>query len=128
MSHRSSTGTVPAETTAVGYHLLLDLHDCRYDSLDSVSKVEKLLRAAADAAGATIVNSAFHHFSPQGVSGVLVIAESHIAAHTWPECGYAAIDCFTCGDREILDRIEDLIVEGFRAGSHSRRLLSRGPQ
>ncbi|MET3874427.1 S-adenosylmethionine decarboxylase proenzyme [Puniceicoccus vermicola] len=92
-----------------------------------MSVVEELLREAADTAGATIVEATFHHFAPQGVSGVLVIAESHIAAHTWPEYGYAAIDCFTCGQSEILERIAMLIAKGFRASNCSRRLLARGP-
>ncbi len=54
--------------------------------------------SAAEEAGATVINSTFHHFSPIGVSGVVVIEESHLAIHSWPEFGYAAIDVFTCGD------------------------------
>jgi len=111
---------------ALGYHLLLELHACDIELLDSVPGVERLLHDAAKTAGATIVNSAFHHFSPYGVTGVLVIAESHIAAHTWPEYGYAAVDCFTCGDDAILESIERLIVEGFQASHHERSLIPRG--
>lgn len=111
---------------AVGYHLLLELHGCDLECLDSVPAVERILKQAADLAGATIVNSAFHHFSPYGVTGVLVIAESHIAAHTWPEYGYAAIDCFTCGDQTILEALERLIIAGFQAHEHSCSLIPRG--
>ena len=56
------------------------------------------MNQAAELAGATIVSSNFHHFSPHGVSGVVIIAESHLTIHTWPEYGYAAVDLFTCGD------------------------------
>ena len=55
------------------------------------------MRSAAEAAGATIVTATFHRFAPQGVSGVVVIAESHLSIHTWPEYGYAAVDFYTCG-------------------------------
>lgn len=115
-----------AAPTALGYHLLIELHGCDLALLDSVPGVERILTQAADMAGATIVNSAFHHFSPYGVTGVLVIAESHIAAHTWPEYGYAAVDCFTCGDHHILEALEQLIVEGFQADTHSATLIPRG--
>ena len=54
------------------------------------------MRAAAEAAGARIISSQFHRFSPLGVSGVVLIAESHLTIHTWPERGYAAVDVFTC--------------------------------
>ena len=60
--------------------------------------IEQHLNQAADKAGATVVSSAFHAFNPYGVSGVVVIAESHLTIHTWPEYGYAAVDIFTCGD------------------------------
>jgi len=111
---------------ALGHHLLIELHGCDLECLDSVPEVERILTEAADLAGATIVNSAFHHFSPYGVTGVLVIAESHIAAHTWPEYGYAAIDCFTCGDQSILEALEHLIITGFKADTHSCALIPRG--
>lgn len=119
-------GTNQVPQTALGYHLLLELHDCDPALLDSVPAVEKILTEAADAAGATVVNAAFHHFSPHGVTGVLVIAESHVAAHTWPEYGYAAIDCFTCGESEVLERVGELITAKFKAGRHSRKLIERG--
>ena len=124
MQAPAATPKPPA--AALGHHLLIELHGCAPECLDSVPEVEQILTEAADLAGATIVNSAFHHFSPYGVTGVLVIAESHIAAHTWPEYGYAAVDCFTCGDQAILKALEKLIVAGFQAKSHSCSLISRG--
>ncbi|MBD3307947.1 S-adenosylmethionine decarboxylase proenzyme [candidate division KSB3 bacterium] len=83
---------------ALGTALTVELYNCNPYLLNDVQRVEHLLTEAALAAKATIVETVFHRFSPQGVSGVVVIAESHLAIHTWPEYGYAAIDIFTCGD------------------------------
>ncbi len=79
-----------------GTHLLLDLWGA--SNLTDPASIDAALRAAAEAAGATILHGHFHHFSPNGgVSGVLVLAESHISIHTWPERDFAAIDIFMCG-------------------------------
>lgn len=83
---------------ALGRHLLAELHGCQPDLLKRVDCVRDALVGAARACGATIVDVAFHEFNPFGVSGVVVIAESHLSIHTWPEYGYAAVDVFTCGD------------------------------
>lgn len=84
--------------TSLGRHLLIELFDCEATLLAKTESVEQIMVAAAKAAGATIVNTSFHQFAPQGVSGVVVIQESHLAIHTWPEHGFAAVDLFTCGD------------------------------
>jgi len=83
---------------ALGIHILAEYYDCNHDILNNTKKIELYLNDAAKLAGATIVSSAFHTFNPHGVSGVVVIAESHLSIHTWPEYGYAAVDIFTCGD------------------------------
>lgn len=82
---------------ALSKHLLVDLYGCPADMLNDVTALEKVMIEAAQRAGATVINSMFHHFSPFGVSGVVVIQESHLTIHTWPEQGFAAIDLFTCG-------------------------------
>lgn len=80
-----------------GYHLIADFWDA--ENLDKVEFVEKSLRAASIAGKATILDTYFHHFTPNnGVSGVITLAESHISVHTWPECNFAAFDIFMCGD------------------------------
>ena len=80
-----------------GTHLLIDLWDA--SRLDDLAHVEKALRSAALASGATILNVDLHHFAPNGgISGVVVLAESHISIHTWPERSFAALDVFMCGD------------------------------
>lgn len=83
---------------ALGTHLLVELKDCQSNSLSDPDFVRTSMIDAAKKAHATIVDDKFHHFSPFGVSGVVVIAESHLAIHTWPEYRYAAVDVFTCGD------------------------------
>ncbi len=80
-----------------GRHLLVEYHGCPSARLNDVGAVESILNDAAVAAGATVVQSAFHPFRPQGVSGVVILAESHLSVHTWPEAGYAAVDLYTCG-------------------------------
>ena len=83
---------------SLGRHVLAEIYGCTEDILNDIQQVEKIMVKAALAAGAEIREVAFHKFSPQGVSGVVVISESHLAIHTWPELGYAAVDVFTCGD------------------------------
>lgn len=82
----------------LGRHLIVEFSECDKTILDDMEIVEKQMNKAVELSGATIVRSVFHRYSPQGVSGVVVIAESHISIHTWPEYGYAAVDFFTCGD------------------------------
>jgi len=84
--------------SALGKHILAEFFDCNSEILNNRDKIETYLKRAALECGATIVNSVFHSFNPHGVSGVVVIAESHLAIHTWPEYNYAAIDVFTCGE------------------------------
>ena len=85
--------------TPFGKHILAEYFECECTYLDSETAIRDLMLEAASRCGATIVGSIFHHFSPQGVTGVVVIAESHLAIHTWPEFRYASADLFTCGTR-----------------------------
>ena len=111
---------------ALGRHLLLELYDCNNDLLNQTETIEMFLKEAAKLVGATIVDTTFHHFSPYGVSGVVVIAESHITIHTWPEYDYAAIDVFTCDDSIPVERIVDYLVAKFEAGKFEQKLIKRG--
>lgn len=83
----------------LGQHVLAEFFECDPNTLNSIDKVEKYMVDAALECGATIVQKCFHMFNPYGVSGVVIISESHLAIHTWPELGYAAVDLFTCGDK-----------------------------
>ncbi|MFZ5965812.1 MAG: adenosylmethionine decarboxylase [Bacillota bacterium] len=82
----------------LGRHILAEFYNCDYDILNDHALIEKHMIEAAENANATVVKSCFHMFNPWGVSGVVVIQESHLTIHTWPELGYAAVDLFTCGD------------------------------
>lgn len=81
-----------------GKHIIMDASGCNPELLNNLDYLKGLLVEAAEKANATVLNVAFHHFTPQGVSGVVVISESHLSIHTWPEYGYAALDFYTCGD------------------------------
>jgi len=83
---------------ALGTQLLVELKDCNHEILKDLNTVREAMVSAAKQAKATIVDVSFHEFSPFGISGMVVIAESHLSIHTWPEYGYAAVDIFTCGD------------------------------
>jgi S-adenosylmethionine decarboxylase len=85
--------------SALGRHVLAEVYGCDFDAINDIKKVEDVMVKGALEAGAEVREVAFHKFSPQGVSGVVVISESHLAIHTWPELGYCAVDVFTCGER-----------------------------
>ncbi len=106
-------------------HLLVEYHGCNRAILDDLKGVEALMRVAAKAAGTTIVRSVFHPFSPQGVSGVVVIEESHLSIHTWPEHGYAAVDFFTCGEGHP-ERAHEVLREGLEATRSEVLVIDRG--
>jgi len=112
--------------TALGRHILVEYYDCNLELLNEQEYVERIFVEAAQLAKATIVKSVFHKFSPHGVSGVVVIAESHIAIHSWPEYGYAAVDIFTCGDTIDPWIIFNHIKEGLQAKWASRMEMRRG--
>lgn len=83
---------------ALGRHILAEIYGCSFDILNNREKIQEIMVNASLEAGAEVREIAFHKFSPQGVSGVVVISESHLTIHTWPELGYAAVDVFTCGE------------------------------
>jgi S-adenosylmethionine decarboxylase len=111
---------------ALGRHLLLELKICNKEVLDDLESLKDCLNEAAVQSGATVVGESFYHFSPCGVSGVVNIAESHIAVHTWPEYRYAAVDVFTCGTAVDPEKAARLITEKLGAQSHSLIELRRG--
>lgn len=82
----------------LGRHILVEYYNCDIEILKDHKRIEDMMVEAAKRAKATVVESVFHVFNPWGVSGAVVISESHLTIHTWPEYGYAAVDLFTCGD------------------------------
>ncbi len=111
---------------ALGRHLLLELKDCNREVLNDLVFLENCLSDTAEQIGATVVNKAFHQFSPHGVSGVVVVAESHLCIHTWPEHGYAAVDVFTCGETIDPKDAVEILVKKLQAGNSSYMELERG--
>lgn len=110
---------------ATGKHLLVEYQGCDSSILNKIKPIEELMNKAAVAAEATVVNSVFHAFSPQGVSGVVVIEESHMSIHTWPEYGYAAVDFFTCGEC-LPEKAHEVIFAGLKAKNFETMLIQRG--
>ncbi len=111
---------------SLGRHLLAEFYDCNPEMINNCALVEKYMKEAAIRAGATIVKSVFHSFQPHGISGVVVIAESHLAIHTWPEYGYAAVDLFTCGSNVDPWIAYKFLKEKFEAKECDVKDLKRG--
>src|SRR5438105_14400088 len=111
---------------ALGRHLLLEMFDCDPDAINSLEAVKGALIEAAKRAQATIVDVVFHEFNPFGISGVVVIAESHLSIHTWPEYRYAAVDVFSCGEVLQPEIAVNYLVEQFGAERASVVEMQRG--
>jgi S-adenosylmethionine decarboxylase len=111
---------------ALGRHILAEFFNCDPQIINDVEKVEQYMKRAAIECGAAIVNSVFHTFNPHGISGVVVIAESHLAIHTWPEYSYAAVDVFTCGNSVDPWIATRTLQEYLRAESIKSIELNRG--
>jgi len=111
------------ETT--GRHLLCEYHGCDAQILGDPARLEALLQQAAAAAGATVVHSVTHRFAALGVSGVLLLEESHLSIHTWPERGYAAVDFYTCGTCQP-QRAHQVMLDGLRAERAEVLVVDRG--
>ncbi|HHX10359.1 MAG TPA: S-adenosylmethionine decarboxylase proenzyme [Firmicutes bacterium] len=110
----------------LGRHVLAEVYGCEFDILNDLDKIRKIMVSAALSAGAEVIETTFHRFSPQGISGVVVISESHLAIHTWPELGYAAIDAFTCGSQVDPWVAMEAIIEEFGATSVTATEVKRG--
>ena len=108
-----------------GRHLVAEYYGCRHDILDDITVVRQLLETAATTAGATIVQTVAHQFTPHGVSVVVVVEESHLSIHTWPEAGYAAVDFYTCGECDP-QLAHDVLARGLAATSTEVVTLHRG--
>ncbi|NOX36273.1 MAG: S-adenosylmethionine decarboxylase proenzyme [Calditrichaeota bacterium] len=111
---------------ALGRHILAEFFECDADILNDRERIEMYMKRAALESGATIVTSTFHEFNPHGVSGVVVIAESHLAIHTWPEYRYAAVDVFTCGDTVDPWVAAQALQEYLKAGKVTTVEMARG--
>lgn len=109
----------------LGRHVIAEFYDCSRERLQDADFIRGLMLATAEHIGATIVAESFHTFSPQGVSGAVIIAESHLSIHTWPENGYAAVDIYTCGGLNPREGC-DYLAENLLAGETRLHEIVRG--
>ena len=109
----------------LGHHALLEFCFCKGE-LDNIQLIEKTLLESAQKSGATIIKSFFHKFSPQGVSGIILISESHFSIHTWPEYKYASIDMFSCSNNFNLDLAINIIERTLQPGLIKKTIIKRG--
>jgi len=110
----------------LGRHLIVELYGCDAQILDNLELIRTNMLKAAKDCGATIIGEMFHQFTPQGLSGAVVIAESHFTIHTWPELGYAAMDFFTCGDSVNPWKAFAYLKKVFRADREIIKEIDRG--
>lgn len=111
---------------ALGRQILVEFYDCDKDVLNNEQEIRSALIDACVEGKATVVSDTFHSFSPHGISGVVVIAESHVAIHTWPEYGYAAVDIFTCGETISPWDLFNHLKKRFKSQHISHMELRRG--
>jgi S-adenosylmethionine decarboxylase proenzyme len=111
---------------ALGRQILVEYYNCDRESLNNRDHIASAMVEAANLSGATVVEEVFHLFNPHGISGVVVIAESHLSIHTWPEYGYAAVDLFTCGDEIEPEKAFEHLKDRLGAESVSVMELKRG--
>jgi len=110
----------------LGRHTLIELHGCSASALSDLESIRTLMVAAVKQAGGTYVTDVFHHFTPLGVSGVIVISESHVTIHTWPEHGYAAADVFTCSGSFSHSAFSTMMRDGLKARRVEAKTIERG--
>ena len=106
-------------------HLLIELWDCDEKVLNDIDYVSECLALAATVVGVKIVKEVFHKYEPQGITGIVVIEESHISIHTWPERRYAAIDIYTCGEHDP-EKFTPIVKEQFYAQRCTTLKIIRG--
>ena len=116
----------PGECPSLGSHLLVEFFDCDQDALKLENTVGDAMVQAAHDSKATIVEQSFHEFKPYGVSGAVIIQESHYTIHTWPEHGYAALDLFYCGGTVHVHKALDTLRERFKPGRMKMLVVRRG--
>jgi S-adenosylmethionine decarboxylase len=110
----------------IGHHYIVEASGCDPKIISRVSEVQKILVKAAEVSGAQVWAVSFNQFPPHGVSGTVVISESHISIHTWPEYGYAALDIYTCGTQVEPEEAIEYAVRSFGAAQSHITEITRG--
>ena len=110
----------------LGRHALADIYDCKNNILDNISEIKKILLEACKIADLTVVETTFHEFEPIGLSGVVVLAESHITIHTWTEYNSVTIDAFTCGSSMHPSKVCEIIADKLKSKNRKIKEYKRG--
>lgn len=111
--------------STIGRHLVVEYRGCGERVLNDLTRIQSTMENAATACGATIVDSVWHRFTPTGVSGIILVQESHLSIHTWPERQYAAVDLYTCGDLDPL-KAHRVLTEGLGSTHQEVVVMLRG--
>ncbi|MCP2520613.1 adenosylmethionine decarboxylase [Candidatus Aminicenantes bacterium AC-335-A11] len=112
--------------SSIGHHYIVEASGCDPKIIGCIEKMQQILVKAAEKAGAQVWSISFNRFPPNGVSGVIVISESHISTHTWPELGYVALDIYTCGDHVDPEKAVEYAVQEFKASVSHITEITRG--
>jgi S-adenosylmethionine decarboxylase len=115
-----------ASYNTIGHHYIVEGSGCDRDVIGSVARVQQILAKAAEVANAKVWSISFHRFPPYGVSGVVVISESHLSVHTWPEAGYVALDIYTCGKDAKPEEAVEFAMKAFGASDMHATEVTRG--
>ena len=110
----------------LGTHLIIEFYECDAALLDDHDFIKETMVSSAKRAGATIVSSHMNRFKPHGLSGVVVIAESHLTIHTWPELKYAAVDIFTCGESISPSKVKEILKKSLKSKRCEAKEFDRG--
>ena len=111
---------------AIGYHIIAELYNCNQKTLKKVADVEKVLEACVKDSGLTKLSSSYHQFKPFGVTGFILLSESHVSVHTWPENNYVAVDIFTCGPPDKAKKAFSVLKQGFESKKVEKTEQVRG--
>ncbi len=111
---------------SLGQHLILELFNCSKALINNIERLESIMKDSAEFSGATIVSTSFYPYVPEGISGIIILKESHLAVHTWPEYDFVAVDLFTCHDSIDFDKFIDHIKLALKAEKTSSQILPRG--
>ena len=111
---------------ALGIEILCDFYNCSKNKMSDKNEIEKIIIQAVEESGATIVETKLFHFSPYGLTGLIIITESHFSIHTWPEHGYIAIDYFTCNKKLEINKTIEILKNYFEPENMEINEISRG--
>ncbi|MCK4665693.1 adenosylmethionine decarboxylase [Candidatus Dependentiae bacterium] len=111
---------------ALGIEILCDFYNCNKEKMSDKNEIEKIIIKAVEESGATIIETKLFLFSPYGLTGLIIITESHFSIHTWPEHGYIAIDYFTCNEKLDLSKTIEILKNYFEPENIDIKKISRG--